>query len=29
MNTCKEMNNKLNINILKNINPVIKIYDME
>ncbi|CAK91004.1 unnamed protein product (macronuclear) [Paramecium tetraurelia] len=29
MNTCKEINNKLNLNILKNINPVIRIYDME
>ncbi|CAD8202780.1 unnamed protein product [Paramecium pentaurelia] len=29
MNTCKEINNKLNLNILKNINPIIRIYDME
>lgn len=29
MNTCKEINNKLTLNILKNINPIIRIYDRE
>ncbi|CAD8194073.1 unnamed protein product [Paramecium octaurelia] len=29
MNTCKEINNKLNLKILKNINPIVRIYDME
>ena len=29
MKTCKEIKNKLNLNILKNINPIIRLYDME